>query len=75
MASDLLKGTCWVVSGEVMEGEHTLTFDLVSAPYSTAASQTCSSRTSSQTPTTPPSPSSPSSPTGEEDEEDDTGGY
>lgn len=45
-------------------------FFLSLALCSTAANQTCSSRTSSPTPTTPPSPSSPSSPTGEEEEGD-----
>lgn len=48
-----------------------LTFDHVSAPCSTAVSQTCSSRTSSLTPTTPASLSLPSSPIGEEEEEEE----
>lgn len=43
--------------------------------YSTAASQTCSSRMSSPTPTTLVFPSSPSSLTGEEEEEEDDNGF
>lgn len=46
-------------------------FNTECPPYSTVASQTCSSRMSSPTPTTLVSPSSPSSPTGEEEEEED----
>lgn len=42
-------------------------FSIVSLTYSTAATQTSSYKTSSQTPMTLPSRSSPSSPTGEEE--------
>lgn len=48
-------------------GNMCVTFLIVSKTYSTAAIQTSSSKTSSQTPMTQPSRSSPSSPKGEEE--------
>lgn len=49
-------------------GDFCLTFDPASAPHSTAAGRTCSSRTSSPTVTTPASPWSPSSPAREQED-------